>query len=83
MKTSNKLPQSENYAANIKRYGEHSDSCICCGKRIQSPKQYVHMSTDWVMKHVEDADESDSQGLFPVGPECSKKIANEYLHSAQ
>lgn len=41
------------------------------------------MSTDWVMKHVEDADESDSQGLFPVGPECSKKIANEYLHSAQ
>jgi hypothetical protein len=74
------LPQSARYNDNVERYGEHDDTCICCGKRISNVTFHVHMNTDWKIKPVEDSSEQDSQGFFPVGPECAKKIQFGYLH---
>jgi hypothetical protein len=74
------LYRSPRYEDNIDRYGDHSNTCVCCGKPIAEPKLHVHMSTGWMVKHTADLDESDSQGFFPVGPDCAKRIHSDYLH---
>jgi hypothetical protein len=43
-------------------------------------KYMVHMTTDWLM--VDTDDEilvGNSQGLFPVGSECKKRLPKEFI----
>ena len=64
---------------NEKKYGITSKSCVCCGKPT-AEKLWIHATTAWVA--VNEPDESkveDSQGAFPIGPECAKKFPEEFI----
>jgi hypothetical protein len=67
---------------NLDKYGEITNQCICCGKPMkEGEKLYVHMNTDW-MAVCPTIDENecfeltgaDSQGCFPIGNDCAKKM---------
>lgn len=67
---------------NKKKYGLSTDQCICCGKPMKSgPKLYVQMNTDWlaVSPTIDEKDflkytAAESQGCFPIGNDCAKKM---------
>jgi len=84
------LKESARKAKNLELYGDHSDSCICCGKRQNDKKteqKYVHMSESWLMVNTDKVNddgsitghESNSQGFFPIGNTCSKKYPKEFI----
>lgn len=78
MKTSI-LPESKNKEANLEKYGDNTNSCICCGKPTKQ-NLFVHMTTNWTM--INEADEkkvNDSQGFFPIGSNCAKLIMKEFV----
>jgi hypothetical protein len=72
-------PQKE---VNEEKYGLLSDQCVCCGKPMKEGKKlYVHMNTDWLAVHPTILEEevlnitgSESQGFFPIGKACAKKM---------
>ena len=68
--------QSENYYNNIEKYGEDSNTCICCGKRIKTyPKcDFVHLLTNGNIVSYSGDDIENSQGFFPIGKDCAKKL---------
>ena len=76
------IQRSNKYDDNIHRYGEHSDTCVCCGKRT-AEKLYIHMSVDFAAVDTtnEDLTEIDtvSQGMFPIGAECAKKFPKQFI----
>ncbi len=48
--------------------------CIICGKRVKSRNtKYVQLLTNGNIVST-DQDIEGSQGFFPVGPECEKKL---------
>ena len=64
--------RSLRYEANIERLGDHSNTCICCGKRT-AEKDFIQMTTSGTL--IDSTTEvDDSQGFFPIGPECLKKF---------
>lgn len=67
--------RSEQYEDNIKRYGDHDNSCFICGKRITSGKErMVHLLTNGNIVSYGSEDIENSQGFFPVGSDCAKKL---------
>jgi hypothetical protein len=70
--------QSEDYDRNLKRYGENYDTCIMCGRRTKV-EFFIHMKTSGEIIPADIDDETDSQGLFPVGPECKKRLSMKFL----
>jgi hypothetical protein len=77
--------ESAKKEANADRLGDHSNSCVCCGLRT-AEKLYIHATTDWTAVDVETIPEDedfDSQGFFPVGPECAKRFPNGYIFDAE
>lgn len=74
--------RSSQYENNITRLGEHSDTCICCGKRTAT-NLTVHLTTDFEIVNTtkEDLSEIDtiSQGFFNIGKECAKKFPSEFI----
>lgn len=77
------LYESPQREANLEKYGDATDQCICCGKPMkEGEKLYIHMNTDWVAVHPS-IDEKDckkltgaeSQGGFPIGNSCAKKMS--------
>lgn len=80
-----KLPQVslEQQEKNINRTQKTTDNdeCVCCKRPINNDGKFrVHMSTSWMMIHNDnnELDDNESQGTFPVGNSCSKKIPKEY-----
>lgn len=81
-----KLHESPNFEANGKlNKAGCDDRCVCCNKPLKSSevRYFVHMTTDWL---VTDANEDElklagyeSQGCFPIGNECSKKVDKKFL----
>lgn len=69
--------ESSKKEANEERLGLHTNSCVCCGLRT-AEKLFIHTSTDWL---AVDTDKmfNESQGFFPIGPECAKKFPNEFI----
>lgn len=64
--------RSLQYEANIGRLGDHPDTCICCGKRT-AEKNFIQMTTSGTL--IDSVTEvKNSQGFFPIGPECLKKF---------
>ena len=67
---------------NEEKYGLLTDQCICCGKPMKSgEKLFVHMNTDWMAvnptideKDCEKLTGAESQGCFPIGNDCAKKM---------
>lgn len=71
--------ESKSKEANEERFGIHMDSCVCCG-RPTADKLFIHTTPAWVT--VDEPDESkvpDSQGAFPIGPECAKHFPKEFI----
>jgi hypothetical protein len=64
---------------NEERFGLTSKSCVCCG-RPTAEKLWIHATTDWVATDEPDQDKvENSQGAFPIGPECAKKFPKEFI----
>tara|TARA_R110002096_G_scaffold40682_6_gene110326 strand:- start:440 stop:724 length:285 start_codon:yes stop_codon:yes gene_type:complete len=65
-----------------------NDECICCKRPLNTKNKFVvHMATTWEMIHNDDPRLNDqewinqnSQGCFPVGNTCAKKIGKNYKH---
>jgi len=74
--------ESPKKQANEERFGNKSNSCICCG-RPTADKLFIHASTHWVAVNTTEDDLSsigmESQGAFPIGPECAKKFPKEFI----
>lgn len=51
--------------------------CICCGKEIKETKYWVHMLTNGNLVSS-DEDFENSQGFFPIGNACKKKLPNNF-----
>jgi hypothetical protein len=74
---------------NLELYGDSSDSCICCGKRMkEGEREMVHMNTNWMAMDVSIETTEDtikhgfeSQGVFPIGNTCAKKMPKNYIHA--
>ncbi len=64
--------RSTRYDDNIDAFGEWEDTCICCGKRTNG-KRYIQMTTAGLLVDTND-ELPDSQGCFPIGPDCFKKF---------
>lgn len=56
-----------------------TDECICCGKKIKSPKYSVHLLTngDLVSTDQPFSDKED-QGFFNIGSDCIKRLPNNF-----
>lgn len=82
MKHTKELYESPMKERNEEKYGLLTDQCICCGKPMKSgEKLFVHMNTDWMAvnptideKDCEKLTGAESQGCFPIGNDCAKKM---------
>ena len=82
MENTKPLYESPKKEQNNEKYGEFGSECICCGRPMAAgPCKWVHMNTDWKAVNPsikeEDFDKmtgADSQGMFPIGNECAKKM---------
>ena len=73
---------------NLDKYGQIDKQCICCGKPMKPNEdiKYVHMNERWLAVHPSVTDEqclemtgAASQGMFPIGNECAKKMKGYIL----
>jgi hypothetical protein len=64
--------RTKQYENNIERYGEYSDTCICCGKRTVE-KYSIQMTTDGYLVDA-DYEVKNSQGFFSIGKICLNKF---------
>lgn len=67
--------RSEKYDQNIEKFGDSSNSCFICGKPIKDldkSKFVQFLNTGNIVSTHEDHE--NSQGFFPVGNECAKKL---------
>lgn len=76
------MQRSAAYDANVERLGDHSDTCFICGRRT-AEKLMVHYTTAGELTNTTTEDLSpwdrESQGCFPIGPECAKKLPKGYV----
>lgn len=67
--------------ANDKRYGGGMNQCLICRKGMTEKgiekAWWVHMTTTLMLAPI-GTEVPDSQGLFPVGSECAKKVPPAY-----
>lgn len=83
------LYQSPQKITNEEKYGLITNQCICCGKPMKaSETKLVHMNTWGEVMHNSIVDEKDaefygyeSQGYFPIGNSCAKKMNKNFIHS--
>lgn len=64
--------QTEDARENWGNY--NSDQCCLCGKKVGKNPKYVHLLTDGNIISYSGDDVENSQGFFPVGSECAKKL---------
>jgi hypothetical protein len=68
--------RSSRYDDNVERLGDHSDTCFLCGKRT-SEDLFVHYTSCGELTN--DNSHPESQGCFPIGPECAKKLPKDFV----
>jgi hypothetical protein len=54
-----------------------NDCCFLCGKKINKVEQVVHYLTNGNLIST-DQDIDNSQGFFPIGNECKKRLPNNF-----
>lgn len=67
---------------NEEKFGFLTNQCVCCGKPMKTgEKLYVHMNENWVAVHPTileceflEQTGANSQGFFPIGNDCAKKM---------
>jgi hypothetical protein len=68
--------QTKDAQNNWANYSE--DQCCLCGKKVGKNPMYVHYLTNGnIVSHSGD-DIQNSQGFFPVGSECAKKLVIQF-----
>ncbi len=72
--------QNEKARYNWGEFG--SDQCILCGKKLGENPQYFHYLTNGNLTNSTDDNHPQSQGCFPVGSECAKKIEKAFKKAA-
>lgn len=74
--------RSKQYDLNLDNAGgEDHNTCFICGKRLPvgiKSASYVHYTTHGNL--TDEQTHPNSQGFFPVGPECKKKLRKNFLH---
>jgi hypothetical protein len=70
--------QSPNYEKNLERFGDHSDTCLICGKRTNGKSKYIHLLTNGNIVSYGGDDIEESQGFFPIGSDCAKKLTIQF-----
>ena len=81
------LYESPQREKNEDKYGMESEQCICCMKPMKSGEvKMVHMNTGWVAVHTSVTEENceeltgdGSQGSFPIGNSCAKKMPKGFV----
>jgi len=82
------LYESPQRDKNEEKYGNISgNQCICCMKPMKSGEvKMVHMNTGWVAVHTSVTEENceeltgdGSQGSFPIGNSCAKKMPKGFV----
>ena len=68
---------SKDYDKNIERFGDDGTNCFLCGKKTNE-KYFVHYTTDGNLVTYKSNPEN-SQGVFPIGPICKKKLPKEFI----
>ncbi len=68
--------QSKDYEKNEKR-GGNRNPCLICGKEIKGEAKQVQLLTTG---YIVSSDQSfvNSQGFFPVGNDCAKKLVIKF-----
>ncbi len=76
--------RSTKYYDNLERLGEHSNTCFVCGKQT-AKNTFVHYTVEGFLIPA-DIDETElefrnleSQGCFPIGSECAKKVGRHFI----
>ena len=76
--------RSTKYYDNVERLGEHSNTCFVCGKQT-AKNTFVHYTVEGFLIPA-DIDETElefrnleSQGCFPIGSECAKKVGRHFI----
>lgn len=59
------------------RYGE--EVCIICGKKVGKNPKRVHYLTNGNIVSYSGDDVVNSQGFFPIGNECAKKLTIQFV----
>lgn len=54
--------------------------CLLCRRPIRDDRRavHVHLTTDLELAPIGDVEVENSQGLWPVGPECARRVPREY-----
>jgi len=52
----------------------NSNQCCLCGKKVGKNPKYIHYLTNGNIVSYSGDDVENSQGFFPVGSECAKKL---------
>lgn len=56
-------------------WGDYSDNqCCLCGKKVGKNPKMVHYLTNGNITSAGEEQVDNSQGFFPVGSECAKKL---------
>lgn len=54
------------------------DQCVLCGKRVGKNPKMIHYLNDGTIVSYGGDDLAESQGFFPVGNECAKKLVIQF-----
>lgn len=68
--------QTENAKNNWGNY--NTNQCCLCGKKVGKNPKYVHYLTNGNIISYGGNDIQNSQGYFPVGNECAKKLVIQF-----
>lgn len=68
--------QTKDAKTNWGNYGENQ--CCLCGKKVGKNPKMVHFLTNGNIVSYAGDDIEGSQGFFPVGSECAKKLIIEF-----
>jgi hypothetical protein len=76
------IDQRDNNAKSSRHDARHNVGCHLCGRKMSAKAQenahLVHMSVDGDLVET-DAEITDSQGFFPVGSECAKRLPKGFV----
>ncbi len=68
--------QNEDAKNNWGNYNENQ--CCLCGKKVGKKPKMVHYLTNGNIISWGGSDVANSQGFFPVGSECAKKLVIQF-----
>jgi len=68
--------QTKDARTNWGNYGQNQ--CCLCGKKVGKNPKMVHLLTNGNIVSYAGDDIEGSQGFFPVGSECAKKLIIEF-----